>query len=456
MRVETLSELSLQFDSLLPAEFLEGLSRTQRKNTYCDVTTFWAWAGQMLELNASCSKAVSLVQASCAEAGLSIPSSQTGAYCIARKRLGEDFIASASQRLSQTMGRKVRPEDQWHGMKVKSIDGSSTQLEDTEPNQEEYPQSSNQAAGCGFPIMKFAAVLDHAHMGWSGYVTGSMDRADNQLAHELLDHFQEGDLCLADRAFCSYELIAQLLGRGCQSVMRLHQTRAKNFTLRKGKKIGSKERLVTWERPIQRPQGSSLSREEWEKLPEKLVMRLIVFEYRDRTGNKKRMILATTLVDPQKYPWEAIAQLYLERWEIELRLRDVKTTMGLEELKVKTPEMARKSLAIGLLAYNLVRATAQDSAIAEGLEVRQISFKGCLDSLRSMRMLFAGRWKQACRCRELYGKMLEVIATKLIDFRPDRWEPRLKKKRPKPFGWLKKQRSLYKQDYFDAVPSSTI
>ena len=183
-------------------------------------------------------------------------------------------------------------------------------------------------------------------------------------------------------------------------------------------------------------------------------MRLIVFEYRDRTGKKKRMILATTLLDPLEYPWEAIAQLYLERWEIELRLRDVKTTMGLEALKVKTPEMARKSLAMGLLAYNLVRATAQDSAITEGLEVRQISFKGCLDTLRSMRMLFAGRWRQTCRCLELYGKMLEVIATKLIDFRPDRWDPRLKKKRPKPFGWLKKRRSQYKQEYLDAVPST--
>lgn len=456
MQVESLSELSLQFDSLLPAEFLEGLSQTQRKNTYCDVTTFWTWTGQMLELNASCSKAVSLVQASCAEAGLPIPSSHTGAYCTARKRLGGDFITSASERLSATMERRVRPEDQWHGMKVKSIDGSSTQLEDTGFNRAEYPQSSNQAAGCGFPIMKFAAVLDHAHMGWIGHVTGSTARADNQLAHELLDHFQEGDLCLADRAFCSYELLAQLLGRGCQCVMRLHQTRAKSFTLRKGKKIGPKERLVTWERPIQRPQGSSLSREEWEDLPEKLVMRLIVFEYRDRTGSTKRMIVASTLVDPQKHPWEDIAQLYVERWEIELRLRDVKTTMGLEELKVKTPEMARKSLAMGLLAYNLVRATAQDSAIAEGLEVRQISFKGCLDSLRSMRMLFAGGWRKARKCRELYRKMIEVIATKLVDFRPDRWEPRLKKKRPKPFGWLKKQRSQYKQDYLDAVPAAAI
>lgn len=454
MRVKSLSEFSVQFDSLLPAEFLDELSKTRRKNTFCDVTTFWAWAGQMLELNASCSQAVSFVQASCAESGLPMPSSQTGAYCTARKRLGEDFITSASQRLADTMERRVRPEDHWRGMTVKSIDGSSTQLEDNEANQEEYPQSSGQAPGCGFPIMKFAAVLDHSHMGWSGHVTGSTDRADTQLAHELLDHFQEGDLCLADRAFCSYELIAQLLGRGSQCVMRLHQTRAKNFTLRQGKKIGSKERLVTWQRPIRRPRGSSLSRQEWENLPEKLVMRLIVFEYRDRTGKKKRMILATTLLDPLEYPWEAIAQLYLERWEIELRLRDVKTTMGLEALKVKTPEMARKSLAMGLLAYNLVRATAQDSAITEGLEVRQISFKGCLDTLRSMRMLFAGRWRQTCRCLELYGKMLEVIATKLIDFRPDRWDPRLKKKRPKPFGWLKKRRSQYKQEYLDAAPSA--
>lgn len=85
-----------------------------------------------------------------------------------------------------------------------------------------------------------------------------------------------------------------------------------------------------------------------------LEMRLISFWYEDRDGATKRMVLATTLLDNKTYDWIELGELYATRWDIELRLRDVKTTLGMEELNVKTPAMAEKSLAMALLGFNLV------------------------------------------------------------------------------------------------------
>ena len=127
---------------------------------------------------------------------------------------------------------------------------------------------------------------------------------------------------------------------------------------------------------------------EWDALEERIQMRLIACFYEDRNSEKKRMVLATTLLDTQKYDWIEILNLYATRWEIELRLRDLKTTMKMEALNVKTPEMAKKSLAMTLLGYNLVKAVSQETSQSEGVELKLISFKGGLDWISSTTSLF--------------------------------------------------------------------
>lgn len=439
-----LSDFALLFEPFLPAKFLSEISFNQRQRVYTEVVVFWAWLAQVLLFNASCGKAVSLIRSWCAAIGMKPPCAETGAYCQARKRLRLKFLEDIFSNICKVLDRRIRPEDRWQGMIVKSIDGSSVQLMDTPENQKAYPQPKNQKKGCGFPVMGFTGVLNHAHGGWEGYVTSPHTDHDHKVAHKLLGHFQQGDLVLADTAYSSYELIVTLGTKGVHSLMPHHQARKINF--RKGKKIGENQRLSTWVKPKNQSKKSSLSEKEWEKLPETMEVRIIRFWYRNKDGKLCKKHLVTTLLDTKKYPWKELVSLYLERWDIELRFRDVKTTMGFEELNVKTPEMAHKALAMAMIGCNLIKAVSQEAAILSDQSIRKISFKGTLDEITSNSSNFRNHFKHPHKCAELYVRFLDLVSEKLLTIRPNRYEPRAVKKRPKPFPRLNIPRKLWKND----------
>lgn len=437
-----LSDLALLFGSLLPAIFLQEITFNKRKRVYTEVVVFWAWLGQVLLFNASCSKAVTMVSSWCLAQKLPAPSAKNGAYCTARKRLRLEFLQSIFQHIVKTLNRRIRPEDSWQGLVVKSIDGSSVQLMDTEGNQKKYPQPNTQKKGCGFPVMGVAGVLNHAHGGWEGFVVSEFTEHDHKVAHRLIEYFDKGDLALADTAYSSYELIVRFSLKGVFSLMPLHQARKADF--RKGKKIGRNQRVYTWEKPKNQPPRSNLSKEEWAQLPDTMKVRIIRFWYTDKDGKQKRKHLVTTLLDHKKYGWSELVSLYLERWDIELRFRDVKTTMGFEELNVKTPEMAKKSLTMAMIGFNLIKVVSQEAADLEGLQIRQISFKGALDEIVSNSANFRSHAKHRAKCAELYQNVVVSVAEHLLDDRPFRREPRVIKKRPKPFPRLTVPRSEWK------------
>lgn len=441
----SIATYAMQFSHILPAEFLQGLSVSKRIRQYCNVTVFWAWLAQILEANASLSKGVSLIQAWCKDAGLPAPGMDTGAYSRGRGRLPMEFLEAVNQQVNDRLNARIRPEDTYRGHVVKSIDGSSMALDDTDENQAEYPQPSGQKAGCGFPVMGIMGVLNHAHGGWEDFAEGEQSAHDAPIYRKLLHCFKPGDILCGDRAFCTYELMSSQRERGVQTLMRLHQSRHRKLDWRQGKRIGRNQRLITWKKPAQQPSGSTISTEEWAALPEEMEIRLIRFWFEDRNGKKRRMVLATTLIDHEIYDWIELAALYSQRWDIELRLRDVKTTLKMEHLRVKTPENARKTLRMALIAYNLVKSGCQQAAQEAGRDMRLISFKGALDTIVANTARYLRRQGQVRKIREIWESTVEMIAEKIINLRPFRREPRAQKKRPKPFSYLTAPRSEYRE-----------
>lgn len=437
-----LSDLGLLFASLLPSEFLQSITFNKRKRVYTEIVVFWAWLAQVLMFNASCSKAVTMIRSWCSTHKLPIPSEGNGAYCTARKRLRLEFLHLIFDHIVTTLQRRIRQEDHWKGLVVKSIDGSSIQLMDTEENQKVYPQPNTQKKGCGFPLMGVSGVLNHAHGGWEGFVSSKHTDHDHKVAHRLMKYFEKGDLALADTAYSSYELIIRFSIKGVFSLMPLHQARKADF--RKGKKIESNQRIYTWEKPKTQTKRSNLSKEEWNALPKTMKIRIIRFWYTDKDGKQKRKHLVTTLLDHKKYGWEELVSLYLERWDIELRFRDVKTTMGLEELNVKTPEMAKKALAMAMIGCNLIKSVSQEAARLVDASNRHISFKGTQDEITSCCANFRNRIKHRLKCAELYEDIVSLVSDHLLDIRPFRREPRAIKKRPKQFPRLMISRSEWK------------
>ncbi len=441
----SIATYAMQFSHVLPADFLYGLSVSKRIRHYCNVVVFWAWLAQILEANASLSKAVSLVQAWCDDAGLPVPNNDTGAYSRGRGRLPLEFLMGASSRINAHLAARIRPEDTYRGHVVKSIDGSSVVLDDTTENQAEYPQPGSQKKGCGFPLMGIMGVLNHAHGGWEDFAEGQQSAHDAPIYCKLLHCFNPGDIICADRALCSYELRSSLHERRIHTLIRLHQARHGKLDWRKGKRIGKHQRLVVWKKPLQKPKGSTLTAEQWKELPAEMEIRLIRFYFEDRDGKKRRMLLATTLTDHEKYDWQELAAIYAQRWDIELRLRDVKTTLKMEHLRVKTPETARKTLRITLIAYNLIKSACQEAARSVGNDLRLMSFKGALDTIVANTARYLRRQKHVHKVRGIWASTIEMIAGKTVDLRPFRKEPRAQKKRPKSYSYLTAPRAEYKE-----------
>ena len=439
----TLRGLAVLFERWISIEFLHSISLDSRKRAFPQVVVFWAWMAQILQFNASCSKAVSLVQSWRLEAGLGSISSSTAFFCAARSKLPLSFIKEVWSKVITSSKSEIRARHLWCGMEVFSVDGSSVQLMDTIANQNKYPQPAGQKKGCGFPVMKVLGILNHSSGLWEDYCVAHPNEHDAKTMSRHLTNMPTEGLLMADRAFCSYEIIHRLRQQGMESVMRLHQMRAKGFTLRLGKRIGKFERLVTWKKPKSKPAHCELSDEEWSTLDQEMEMRVIVCNYVDRNGECKRMILATTLLDNVKFDWLEIVNLYANRWDIEVRLRDVKTTMQMEELRVQTPEMAEKCLAMALLAYNLVRSVCQESANQVEVEPKLMSYKETLDWINSSSHQFSLVKANRGRYSSLRENFITIASSKQINYRPYRWEPRLLKKRPKPFGLLKHARKDY-------------
>jgi hypothetical protein len=407
---------------------------TVGNRVYTQAVVFWAFLAQVLSEDSSCARAVAMVQNWCRRIGLPVPSPNTGSYTKARQNLPKAMLDGVHGELCSSLDRNLTQEDLWRGHVIKAVDGSSVQLPDTARNQKDYPQPGTQQPGCGFPVMQIVALLNLCHGGWEQVVESKLNEHELSAMDKLIPFVGKDEVLLADRAYCSYELIARLSVQDSHVIARHHQARKIDF--RRGKKLGPDERLAQWLKPTTQPKGSRLSCEEWNNLPEELELRIIRVRTRSRDGKRKTIYLVTTLLDPFKYPAPEIASLYFHRWEIELRFRDLKTTMGMERLRTKSPKMARKELMMFMIAYNAMRLLMLKAARQEGVGHRRLSFKGALQVLDTSSADFVGTQNKPKVRGNLKSEMLSQIASRTPPDRPGRNEPREIKTRPKPFPRL--------------------
>jgi hypothetical protein len=309
-------------------------------------------------------------------------------------------------------------------------------MPDTPANQKEWPQSSAQKPGCGFPIMKVAGIFCQASGALLNAAFSNKHEHDASIFRRLWDTLSAGDVLLNDRGLCSFSTIALLLARVVDSVMLLHQARKVNG--RKAKRLGHLDRLVTWKRPQKRPKG--LSEEEYAALPEELTVRILRFPVTVRGFRTREVILVTTLLDAKAYPAEILAELYLSRWRVELHFRELKTILAMDTLRCLSPKMVEKEFWLHVIAYNLVRCVMQEAARRYQTELHSLSFKGCLDTMRQWADPLHSVRDHPRIQAALFDQMLALIARDTLPYRPNRSEPRAKKRRPKNYQILNKPR----------------
>jgi putative transposase len=406
---------------------------------YSPAVTVWVFLSQCLSMDHSCRDAVARLITWRMARGLRPCSADTGAYCTAREGLPEAGCHQLVRQTGSDLEREAPAEWRWHKRRVRVVDGSTITMPDTAANQAEYPQMASQKPGCGFPIARIVVVFSlsvgtvlEATLGkYGGKQTG-----ENSLFRTLQHCLDAGDVVVVDRYFSGWCDLALLQARGVDVVVRKHQLRHTDF--REGRRLGKDDHLVCWPRPA-RPQW--MTRKTYASLPAELTLREVRVRVTQKGFRTKELIVVTTLLDPVEYPAEEIAELYRRRWQAELNLRSLKTVLQMDHLRCKTPHRVRNEFFMHLVAYNLIRRLMAVSAQEKETQPWQVSFKGALQTVNAFLPILGSNVSPEEWCTALAS----AIATHAVGDRPDRYEPRVKKRRAKEYDLMNKPRDEYKR-----------
>ena len=454
LRCQFLQDGDLPFSNILSEEIVaQALTATDacwKDRIYSPLVTLWVFLGQVLSQDHSCRAAVARLLAHRISRGKRPCCAETGAYCQARKRLPEEFFSEVARQTGRALDSSVDRRWLWKQRRVHIFDGSTVSMPDTPENQHAYPQPDTQKPGLGFPLARIAAVfslscgtvLDLAICRYAG-----KGQSELGMLRTLWDLFLPGDVVLTDRLMCSWTEIAILKGRGVDSVTRLNVNRTADF--RRGKRLGRRDHIVEWPKP-RKPR--SIDQETYDSLPEFLTMRETYVKVKQPGFRTKNIIVVTTLLDADEITKSDLARVYRARWNAELDLRSLKQTMQMEILRCKTPELVRKEIWTHLLAYNLIRTIIAQAATKHRLDPRSISFKGAVQTLEAFQPMIAIQGQHDSTFRmHVYQQLLDAIASHRVADRPDRFEPRLRKRRPKHYGFLRKPRHETKRDMVNGL-----
>jgi hypothetical protein len=431
----------LPFENLLSTDVVRGVLQRLgidfRERIYSPWVTLWAFLSQVISQEGTCEDAVLRVAAYRSANGKSQCSGETTSYCAARSSLPEELYSELTRQIGQQLDNQARKAWLCRGRHVKLVDGSTLTMTDTEANQEEFPQSSNQEPGVGFPLARIVVVLslavgsllEAAIRASKGKKTG-----ETTLFRELWSCFNPGDIVLADCLYDSYRDIAQLRERSVDVLFGMKQSRQRDF--RRGRQLGKNDHIVMWTKP--QFDKSRIDRATWEALPASMEMREVSVRVK-RKGHRARTItLVTTLLDAELYPAKELADLFRQRWNCEIDLRSIKTHLGMHHLACKSPEMIRKEFWTYLLAYNLIRVRMAQASAIHGVVPRELSFMSAKKTIQSFSPIISV--SSPLQARALVEAMLHYISRHRVGKRPGRSEPRAVKRRAQKHKLLTKPR----------------
>ncbi len=432
------------FGSLIPKSLLKQSDEKEhsRLRIFSKENTFWAFFTQVLEPDKGCMEVVKKIQAHAAVRSENPICSSTSAYCQARAKLKESEMMEILNQTADQLDNDAES-GRLNDRRVVVVDGTGLSMPDTPANQAVWPQHKNQKEGCGFPSARACVCFSLATGAILSYELGNKKSAELPLLRKQSDMFRKDDICLGDAMFNSFFDFATLKTRDVDSVSVL--SRRKPFSAKNAQKIlGENDLLGVWKKPKWNKK-SAFTKEELAALPDEIPIRQIHVAVTKPGFCTGSFYIVTTLVDPIEYPREEIENLYLERWDVELFIRDIKTTMGMDILRCKTPEMVRKEIIMHFIVYNSIRMLMNTAAEKKGIAVRKISFKGAAQTLRQWEPQLNQARLNAKEMRELISVLHDVIADTLIVDRPGRSEPRCVKRRPKPHPNLTAPRAEMKE-----------
>lgn len=322
---------------------------------------------------------------------------------------------------------------QWRKRPVRLVDGATVTLPDTTGNQEAYPQPQSQKPGLGFPLCRIASIICLASGAVLDTATGpcrGKGSDEQSLLRSMLDTLEADDILLGDAFYATYFLLGALQAKGVDGVFEQYGARRRNTDFRSGQRLGQHDHLIKLWKPKKKPDW--MSQAEYDEAPDTLKVREL------SVGGK---ILVTTLLCPKQVSKADLKALYKDRWHVELDIRHIKTTLGMEMLRCRTPAMVEKEIWVYLLAYNLIRLLMAQAALIANIVPRQLSFKHTLQLWVAWQQHGGKSYDEG-----QLGILFLLIAQQQVGQRPGRIEPRAIKRRPKPFPLLTKHRHVAQEE----------
>jgi len=438
IRRKSISQLAACFVHFIPDQALKPhrSGAQSRRRLFSKENTFWGFFTQILNADSGCSEVVRKFHAFAASRSMDRPSSSTSGYCQARQRFKESDLESILAHTTQQLAQRDTGKS-LQDRRVIVVDGTGLSMPDTAENQQVWPQTKQQDPGCGFPQAYMCACFNLQTGALLSYELGNKKSHELLLLRDQWETFEAGDIFLGDKGFCSFYDVYKFKDQGVDSVITL--ARRYPITANNADQIlGDDDLLIHWPKP-KWSKRLSYSKAEWEALPEKLPLRQIKVHVQEPGYRTKSFFIITTLTDSSLYSANDVAGLYLQRWDVELFFRDIKTTLGMDILRCKSPSMIRKEILMHFIVYNCLRLLMVKAADRADVPVRMISFKASIQTLRQWEPLWKSDMSTAEQA-QLLSLLCDSIAASIIYSRPGRREPRCMKRRPKNFQRMTRPR----------------
>jgi len=423
----------LPFKGLLSDRAIEEINQSGdvRSTVFTPLVTLRAFLFQVLSATGSCKEAVAHVLMERIGLDYHANSMSTGPYCKARQRLQLSHLKEAVISSGQVLHKQTPKSWLWNGYRVMLVDGTTFLMPDTDSNQKTYPQQSAQKPGLGFPIVRMVGLLSLAAGSCTDYAIGPYQgkgTGETSLFSRLIQSLGKQDLLLADRYYTSYANFVLLTRQGTSLVFR--QRSAVKIDFRRGERLGAKDHIIHVKKPKKKPVW--MLDEVWAGLPGEFLIREFTVQ---------GITYVTTLLNAKAYPKKSLADLYQQRWQIEVDFRTLKTHMGMEMLRCKTADMVNKEIAVHLLAYNLIRANLARAACLNDKIPRYLSFMAAVQLMRNTTSLCITMTGAALG--KLMPALLMAITQTEVGKRKRPNQPRVIKRRPKAYSLMMKRREEY-------------
>ena len=311
---------------------------------YSTPIVLWAFLSQVLRdgKEAACQSAVAEITTYCLHPGIQPPTEDTGDYCKARAKLSEAALHELGKEVADELQQRADESWLWKGRHAKLVDGFTFTMPATPKNLAEFPHPRTQKKGVGLPIARVVAILSLATASVMDAAIGpykGKETGESALLRTMLSSLHSADVAVFDRYYCSFLMIALLQLQGTDVYARLHQKRTVGFS--------------HWQTPGQGRSSHRLDQARqagldgpgnYDRIPETLELRELRYTVVEKGRRTKTITVVTTLTDAVLYSHAEIAELYGFRWNSELDIRAIKSSLNLAHVRCKSPEMVRREL----------------------------------------------------------------------------------------------------------------